>query len=77
MKQKITITAICLAIVLLAAKVIMSDDVVNAKESRKTDTVQILSRDEILNAQEADYKNVSYVKWQEYDASLFRLRQKP
>ena len=69
MKQKITITAICLAIVLLAAKVIMSDDVVNAKESRKTDTVQILSRDEILNAQEADYKNVSYVKWQEYDAS--------
>ena len=63
MKQKITITAICLAIVLLAAKVIMSDDVVNAKESRKTDTVQILSRDEILNAQEADYKNVSYVKW--------------
>ena len=62
MKQKITITAICLAIVLLAAKVIMSDDVVNAKESRKTDTVQILSRDEILNAQEADYKNVSYVK---------------
>lgn len=61
MKQKITITAICLAIVLLAAKVIMSDDVVNAKESRKTDTVQILSRDEILNAQEADYKNVSYV----------------
>ena len=64
MKQKITITAICLAIVLLAAKVIMSDDIVNAKESRKTDTVQILSRDEILNAQEADYKNVSYVKWQ-------------
>ena len=50
MKQKITITAICLAIVLLAAKVIMSDDIVNAKESRKTDTVQILSRDEILNA---------------------------
>lgn len=69
MKQKITITAICLATVLLAAKVIMSDDIVNAKESRKTDTVQILSRDEILNAQDADYKNVSYVKWQEYDAS--------
>lgn len=69
MKQKIILIVMCIIAVLLTAKLIISNNIVNAKESKKSGTVQSLSRDEILNAQQEDYKNFSYVKWQDYDAS--------
>ena len=70
-KQKITITAICLCNrIALAAKVITSDDAVKCQRKQgRSDTVQILSRDEIPSMHRKRIIRTFLVKWQEYDAS--------
>lgn len=43
--------------------------VVNATEKNRTKDVQYLSREQILNAKETEYKNGTLLKWKEYEIS--------
>lgn len=63
------VAAGCMIVLSVTVGLLSTIHIVNAKESRRSGSVVLLSRDEILDAKEEAYADAAYVKWQDYEAS--------